>query len=88
MDDTGLEQPPDFPTISPIIPESGANSGALDDDSATLAAGETHRRPINEPAPGCVADPLLKRFLTAWNRLSDEDRLRLINEAERLADGP
>jgi hypothetical protein len=39
-----------------------------------------------DPAAEPVADPLLTRFLNAWNRLGDADRLRLVDEAKRLAD--
>lgn len=37
------------------------------------------------PAPGSDADPILMRFLDAWHRLCDADRLRLVDDAERPA---
>lgn len=79
----GLEQPSDFPTNSAPRLESGAKSGAPDDGSATMADVLT----AGEPAPGFVADPLLTRFLDVWERLSCDDRLQLVEEAERLSDG-
>lgn len=84
----GLESPLVFPTNSPIIPESGAENGARDDDSATMADAGTPSPTPPDPSAEPVADPLLTRFLDAWNRLSDADRLRLVDESERLAERP
>lgn len=59
---------------SGVRTQSGAENGAQDDESATLAAA------------GPAVDPVLMRFLDAWDRLSDAERLRLVDEAKRRAD--
>jgi hypothetical protein len=78
----GFELPPDFPMISTDQPRSGAQSGAPRAPGDNLADPEPLSPAFPEPDP----DPLLTRFLNAWNRLGDADRLRLVDEAERLAD--
>lgn len=67
--------------ISAVHSQSGAKSGARVDDPATLADAVG----VLPAMPDSPDDPLLTRFLDAWQRLSGDDRLRLVQDAERLA---
>jgi hypothetical protein len=85
MDDTGLESIPDFPTNSVILTESGAKSDATHAPADNLADSAAESRSGDSPR-GRDADPLLSRLLDAWHRLCDADRLRMVDDAEQLAD--
>lgn len=78
----GLEQPPKS------LQDSGYSI-------SKRAPGRARRAPDNNLAdddtppptiPDLGSDPLLACFLDAWNRLSDADRVRLVEEAERKAE--
>jgi len=60
-------------------PQGGADSGALAAPAAVLTDAERHH-------DDAVADPLLARFLAAWDRLSDADRGKIVADAERRAE--
>lgn len=70
------------------FPESGAQSGAPRAPADNLADADGESWTHGNPAPGSVADAVLTRFLIAWDRLSGDDRLRLVDEAERLVERP
>lgn len=82
----GIEHSADAMAKTAVLPKSGANSGAFSVSADNLADSDTKSRPVANPAPGSVTDPLLTRFLDAWDRLSGADRLRLVDRVERLAD--
>lgn len=80
MAGAGFEQPPENKGNSGFSSKSGAKSGALAASADNLADSDSSR------LTSLDSDPLLARFLDAWNRLSDDDRLHLVDEAERMSD--
>lgn len=76
----GCEQPAVSKRNSHIDPADNAFSNASGAATAVLTADE--RRPGD-----AVADPLLARFLVAWDRLSDAERLVIVTDAEGRAYG-
>ena len=78
MDDTRLELQLDVQRNSCDLQQDDAPNDAHGGDSATMAD--------DFPALGLAPDARLARLVTAWERLGDADRQRLVNDAERLAE--
>ena len=82
MEGRGFEHTHDFPKNSADLQHGGAQSDARcarDGNSKDNSSNST-------PSSAADLEPALFRFWAAWDRLSDADRLRLIQEAEKLAD--
>lgn len=82
MAGAGFEQPPNSKRKTAIHSQSGAQSGAPRAPGVTLADADGESPTLADPG----TDPLLGRLMDAYARLSAADRLRLVDEAERLAD--
>jgi len=79
MGGTGFDTPHNSSWKTSIGDQGGAECGALPAPAAVLADD-------GHGPDDADANPLLTRFLAAWDRLSDADRLEIVSDAERRAE--